>query len=209
MKRARILLADDHALTLIGMSSVLETHHDVVGTVTDGQALLEAALALRPELIVADITMPLLNGIDAAVQIMKLLPGTKLLFLTMHDSSAYLEAALQAGATGYVLKSAALDELLDAVNAVLNGCIYVSRSLSGGHPERFTNTSRAEATLHLSKRERETLQLIAKGGAEKEVAFRLNISVKTVGFHRQNIKRKLGLRTTAQLTKYAIQQGLV
>jgi DNA-binding NarL/FixJ family response regulator len=203
------LLADDHALTLIGLSAVLQTHHDVVGTVTDGQALLEAALALRPELIVADITMPLLNGIDAAVQIMKLLPGTKLLFITMHDRPAYLEAALQAGATGYVLKSAALDELLDAVNAVLNGCIYVSRRLSGGHLERFTNTSRAEASLHLSKRERETLQLIAKGGAEKEVAFMLNISVKTVGYHRQNIKRKLGLRTTAQLTKYAIQQGLV
>jgi DNA-binding NarL/FixJ family response regulator len=209
MKRARILLADDHALTLKGISAVLEAHHDVVGTVTDGQALLEAALALRPELIVADITMPLLNGIDAAVQIMKLLPGTKLLFLTMHDNPAYLEAALQAGATGYVFKSAASDELLDAVNAVLNGCIYVSHSVSGGHRERFTNTSRAEATLHLSKRERETLQLIAKGGAEKEVAFMLNISVKTVGFHRQNIKRKLGLRTTAQLTKYAIQQGLV
>jgi DNA-binding NarL/FixJ family response regulator len=209
MKRARILLADDHALTLIGLSAVLQTHHDVVGTVTDGQALLEAALVLRPELIVADITMPLLNGINAAVQIMKLLPGTKLLFITMHDSPAYLEAALQAGATGYVLKSAALDELLDAVNVVLNGCIYLSRSLSGRHLERFKNTSRAEATLHLSKRERETLQLIAKGGAEKEVAFMLNISVKTVGYHRQNIKRKLGLRTTAELTKYAIQQGLV
>jgi DNA-binding NarL/FixJ family response regulator len=209
MKRTRILLADDHPLTRIGISAALETHHEVVGKVTDGQALLEAALALQPELIITDITMPLLNGIDAAVQIMKLLPGTKLLFITMHNSPAYLEAALEAGATGYVVKSAASDELLDAVNAVLNGRIYVSRRLSVERLEQFTDSSRAAATLHLSKRERETLQLIAKGRAEKEVAFKLDISVKTVGFHRENIKRKLGLRTTAELTKYAIEQRLI
>ena len=209
MKRARILLADDHPLTLEGIRAVLEPHHEIVGTVTDGRALLDAALRLKPELIVLDITMPLLNGIDAAVQIKKSLPGVKLLFVTMHVNPAYLEAALNAGATGYVLKSAAREELLDAIKSVLDGHIYVTPSLSGEHLERFTDPSRAAATLRLSTREREILQLIAEGRAGKEIAFLLSISIKTVAFHRENIKRKLGLGTTAELTKHAIEQGLV
>lgn len=209
MKRARILLADDHPLTLIGLRGALESHHEVVGVVGDGRALLESALRLEPELIILNISMPLLNGIDAAVQIKKDLPKVKLLFLTMHDSPAHLEAALKIGATGYVVKSATSDELLDAVNAVMNGHIYVSPKLSVERLEQFTDTSRAAATLRLSERERETLQLIAEGRTEKEVAFRLDISVKTVGFHRENIKRKLGLRTTAQFTRYAVEQRLI
>jgi DNA-binding NarL/FixJ family response regulator len=209
MKRARILLADDHALTLEGIRSVLEPHHEVVGTVADGRALLDEALRLRPELIVLDITMPLLNGIDAAVQIRKSLPGVKLLFVTMHVNPAYLEAALNAGGTGYVLKSAAREELLDAVQRVLNGQIYVTPALSSEHLERFTDPSRAASMLRLSIRERELLQLIAEGRAAKEIAFVLSISTKTVAFHRENIKRKLGLRTTAELTRHAIELGLV
>jgi len=209
MKRARILLADDHVLTLEGIRAVLEPHHEIVGTATDGRALLNAALRLKPDLIVLDITMPLLNGVDAAVQIKKDLPEVKLLFVTMHVNPAYLEAALNAGGTGYVLKSAAREELLDAVKTVLNGRIYVTPSLSTEHLERFTDPSRAAATLRLSAREREILQLIAEGRATKEMAHVLNISVKTVTFHRENIKRKLGLRTTAELTKHAIDQGLI
>jgi DNA-binding NarL/FixJ family response regulator len=209
MKRARILLADDHALTLEGIRAVLEPHHEIVGMVTDGRALLDAALRLKPDLIVLDITMPLLNGIDAAVQVKKSLPGVKLLFVTMHVNPAYLEAALNAGATGYVLKSAAREELLEAINSVLNGRIYVTPSLSSEHLERFTDPSRAAATLRLSTREREILQLIAEGRASKEIAFVLSISIKTVAFHRENIKRKLGLGTTAESTKHAIEQGLI
>jgi DNA-binding NarL/FixJ family response regulator len=209
MKRTRVLLADDHTLTLEGIRAVLEPHHEIVGMVTDGRALLDAALHLKPDLIVLDITMPLLNGIDAAVQIKKSLPGVKLLFVTMHVNPAYLEAALNAGGTGYVLKSAAREELLDAIKSVLSGRIYVSPSLSSEHLERFTDPSRAAATLRLSTRERETLQLIAEGRAAKEIAHILNISIKTVAFHRENIKRKLGLGTTAELTKHAIEQGLV
>jgi DNA-binding NarL/FixJ family response regulator len=209
MKRARILLADDHTLTLEGIRAVLEPHHEIVGMVTDGRVLLDAALRLKPDLVVLDITMPQLNGIDAAVQIKKSLPGVKLLFVTMHVNPAYLEAALNAGATGYVLKSAAREELLDAIKSVLTGRIYVTPSLSSEHLERFKDPSRAAATLRLSTREREILQLIAEGRASKEIAFVLNISVKTVAFHRENIKRKLGLRTTAELTKHAIEQGLV
>ena len=209
MKRARILLADDHALILTGMRAVLEPRYEIVGTVTDGRALVEAALRLHPEVIVMDIGMPLLNGIDAAVQIKKHLPVVKLLFVTMHDSPAYLVSALKAGASGYVLKSAASEELLEAIDSALNGSIYVSSRLSKESLERFRDSSRAATALHLSPRERETLQLIAEGRTEKEIAFLLNISIKTVGFHRENIKRKLGLRTTAELTKYAIQQGLI
>ena len=209
MKRARILLADDHPLTLEGIRAVLEPHHEIVGTVTDGRALLDAALRLKPELIVLDITMPLLNGIDAAVQIKKSLPGVKLLFITMHVNPAYLEAALNAGGTGYVLKSAAREELLDAIKIVLNGRIYVTPSLSSEHLERFEDPYLAAATLRLSARERQILQLIAEGRTAKEMAYVLNISIKTVAFHRDNIKRKLGLRTTAELTKHAIEQRLI
>ncbi len=209
MKAARILVADDHTLTLEGIRSVLEPHHEIIEAVSDGRSLVEAALRLKPDLIVLDITMPLLNGIDAAVQIKKSLPGVKLLFVTMHIGPAYLEAALDAGATGYVLKSAAREDLLLAVDKVLEGRIYLTPGLSNEHLERFRDPSRAAAALRLTERERETLQLIAEGRAAKEIAFHLNISVKTVAFHRENIKRKLGLRSTAELTKHAMEQGLI
>ena len=209
MIRERILLADDHALTLTGMRMVLEPNYEIVGTVTDGRALVDAALRLLPQVIVMDIGMPQLNGIDAAVQIKKHLPAVKLLFVTMHDSPAYLLSALQAGASGYVLKSAASEELLEAIDSALNGRIYISSRLSKESVERFQDSSRAASSLHLSPREREVLQLIAEGRTEKEIAFLLNISIKTVGFHRENLKRKLGLRTTAELTRYAIEQGLI
>ena len=209
MKHTRVLLADDHPLTLEGMRAFLEPHFLSIGTVTDGRTLVETALSLKPELIIVDITMPLLNGIDAAIQIKEDLPGVKMLFVTMHANPAYLEAALNAGATGYVLKSAAREELLDAIKSVLQGRIYVSPSLSSEHLERFSDPERAAAALRLSTREREILQLIAEGKAAKDVAFHLDISVKTVAFHRDNIKRKLGLHSTAELTKHAIEQGLV
>ncbi len=209
MKNIRVLLADDHPMTLEGLRAFLQPHIQNIEAVTDGRALVEAALRLKPELIILDITMPLLNGIDAAVQIKKSLPEVKLLFVTMHASPAYLEAALSAGATGYVLKSSAREELLEAIQSVLNGRIYVTPSLSSEHLERFQDPSRAAATLRLSTREREVLQLIAEGRPNKEIAHLLDISIKTVAFHRENIKRKLGLRTTADLTKHAVEQGLV
>lgn len=209
MKRTRVLLADDHPLTLEGLRAFLEPNVESVGTVTDGRALVAEALRLKPDLIILDITMPLLNGIDAAQQIKRSLPGVKLVFVTMHASPAYLEAALNAGATGYVLKSAAREELLEAIQKVMGGELYVTPSLSTEHLERFRDPFRAAATIHLSPREREILQLIAEGRANKEIAFVAGISVKTVAFHRENIKRKLGLRSTAELTRCAIEQGLV
>lgn len=128
--RTRILVADDHTLTLEGIRTIVEPHHEIVGMVTDGQALIDAALRLRPDLIVTDISMPLLNGIRAVIEIKKSLPGVKLLFVTMQTKPAYVEAALKAGGTGYVLKSSAREELLEAIQSVLNGRIYLTPSLA-------------------------------------------------------------------------------
>ena len=209
MNKPRVLLADDHPLILEGLRAFLEPRVESVGTVRDGRALVEEAIRLKPDLIVLDITMPLLNGIDAAVQIKKHLPAVKFVFVTMHANPAYLEAALKAGATGYVLKTAAGEELWDAIQQVLAGHIYVTPSVSSEHLERFCDPKQAAATLHLSPREREILQLIAEGKANKEMAFVLGISSKTVAFHRENLKRKLSMRSTAELTRYAMEQGLV
>jgi DNA-binding NarL/FixJ family response regulator len=209
MKGVRILLADDHPLTLEGIRVFLEPHFGRITTVSDGRALVEQAIKMKPDLIILDITMPLLNGIDAAAQIRKSLPNVKMLFVTMHSDPAYLEAALSAGALGYVLKSAAREELIEAAISVLRGDIYVTPNLSNEPLGHFKDPQRAAATLRLSSRERETLQLIAEGRAAKEIAHVMAISVKTVAFHRGNIKRKLGLKTTAELTRHAVEQGLV
>jgi len=208
MKRPRILLADDYAPILERIRAMLAPHYEIVGTVADGRALVEAALRLKPDLIVSDISMPHLNGIDAAIQIKTSLPGIKLLFVTMHSSSAFVRGAREAGGTGYVLKSAVPEELLDAVQSVLAGRIYVSSALSTEHLKRFQHPVPA-ATSRLSKRERETLQLIALDRTAEEIAQAMNISTKTVAFHRRNINQKLGLSTTAELTKHWKNKGRV
>jgi len=137
MKHPRILLADDHAPTLVDISAILAPHYEIAGTLENGLALVEAARRLKPDLIVLDITMPLVSGIEAARQIKTDLPRIKMLFITMHSSSAYVKAALDAGGTGYVLKSALREELLDAVQSVLRGQIYVSAGVSNEHLERY------------------------------------------------------------------------
>jgi DNA-binding NarL/FixJ family response regulator len=209
MKPARILLADDHQLTVAGVRGILESLYHVVGEEHDGRSLVRAACSLRPDLIVLGITMRQLNGIEAAAQIRRRLPEVKLLFLTMHGSARYLEAALNVGANGYVLKTATGKELLKAVDSVLNGSIYVSPGISGEHLGRFGSSVRAAAPVSLSPRERDVLRLIAEGRASKEIGFLLTISPRTVEFHRDNIKNKLGVRSTAGLTRYTISQDLI
>ena len=181
---------------LDGFSNLLEPKYKVVGTVEDGKTLVEAAIRLQPHLIILDITMPVLNGIDAAREIKKNLPQAKLLFVTMHTSATYVRAALDAGADGYAVKSSGRNEILAAVEAVLAGNRYIAPGVGGQGPV-------------LSVRERQILQLTAEGKSRKEVAFALGISEKTVAFHKENLKRKLGLRSTAQLTRYALDQGLI
>jgi len=199
MKRPRILLADDHALMLDGFSNLLKPKYAVVGTVEDGKALVDAALRLSPELIILDITMPILNGIDAAREIRKRLPHVKLLFVTMHTSPTYLQAALEAGADGYAVKSSGRSEILAAVEKVLGGNRYITPGVGGDGLDRSG----------LTARERQILQLTAEGKSRKEVAYALDISEKTVAFHKNNLKRKLNLRSTAQLTRYALDEGLI
>jgi DNA-binding NarL/FixJ family response regulator len=202
------MVADDHSLILAGTCIILEPHYEIVGTVTNGRDLIERAQQLRPDAIILDITMPGLNGIDAAQQIKERLPAVKLVFLTMHVNPAYVSSALRAGANGYVLKSAANEDLVLAMRNVLDGRMHVSPGISVSL-DCFRDPARAAASLSLSAREREVLQLIAEGKLAKEIAFALDVATRTVNFHRENIKQKLGLNSTAALTKYAIEQGLI
>jgi DNA-binding NarL/FixJ family response regulator len=208
MSKPRILLADDHEIVLEGEIGLLAERFEIVAAVSDGPSLVEATLRLKPQLIVLDVSMPLLSGIEAASRIKASVPDVKLLFFTMHPELTYLQAAFEVGAAGYVLKSAGIKELLGAVQQVLEGQIYVSADLSSywGQLRRPDQIAKA---LRLSAREREVLHLIAEGRSSKEIAAILSISVKTVSFHRENIKQKLGVRTIAGLTRNAIAGGIM
>ncbi|HNO33173.1 MAG TPA: response regulator transcription factor [Nitrospira sp.] len=206
----RVLLADDHTLVLEGFRRIVEQRCEVVGAVEDGRALLEAAVRLRPDLILLDISMPLLNGVDAGRQIKKLLPDVKLIFVTMHADPAYVSEAFKAGASAYLLKRSAARELDQAIEAVLKGQYFVTSLLTR---EIVTGLSSEEGGMfsqrqELTPRQREVLQLIAEGRTIKEIAALLNISPKTVEFHKAQIIFHLNLRTTAELTKYALAHGL-
>ncbi len=211
MKRTRVLLADDHPLVLAGLRSLLETECEVLDAVTDGKSLVEAALRLRPDVMVVDIGLPVLNGMDAARQVKKDLPETKILFLTMHGNPEYLKSALTAGASGYVLKTSAREELLGAVRDVARNRIHVSPGFGEEIVDRFERHPRsiAASSSILTARQREILQLVAEGRTAKQISETLNISLQTVAFHKYQIMNKLGLRTTAELTRYAIQNGLI
>lgn len=209
MPNPSVLIADDHPLTLAGIRATLEPHCEIIAVVTDGQTMVDTALRLKPDVIVLDISMPILNGIDAARQVRKSWPQAKFVFVTVHTNPSYVAAALEAGASGYVVKSAAGSELLQAVKEVAAGRTWITRGLGGDVVGRSTGTPGEAHALHLSPRERQSLQLIAEGRAGKEIAHIMNISVKTVAFHRENLKRKLGLTTTAELTRYALEQGII
>ena len=211
MKRARLLLADDHTLVLEGFRRLLEPEFELAGAVEDGRALVAATQKLKPDVVLLDISMPLLNGIDAARQLKKIMPELKLIFLTMHADPAYVTEAFRVGASGYLLKRSAASELVNAIREVLRGRCYVTPlvtkdmlgSVLGPSPERGTFST------DLTPRQREVLQLVAEGHSTKEVATVLNISVKTVEFHKSRLTQRLGIRTTAELTKFAIQHGIV
>lgn len=207
----RILLADDHSFILAGIRSLLEGHYDLVGQVSDGRSLVEAALRLRPDLTILDVTMPSLNGIDAARQIKKAWPQAKLLFLTMHASTVYLREAVEAGGMGYVLKSSATEELRTAIQKVLKGQAYLAPSFDREVLESVQASMRkpGKSAVQLTGRQREVLQLIAEGRVNKEIAATLKISVKTVEFHRGRIMSRLGVHSMAELIRWAVQAGLV
>jgi DNA-binding NarL/FixJ family response regulator len=210
-RRSSILLADDHTLILAGIRGLLDGHYDIVDQVRDGRALVDAAVRLKPDLIILDISLPLLNGIEAGRQIIKAWPEAKLLFLTMHASPAYHKEAMDAGGMGYIVKSSATEELTIAVQKVLGGHVYVTPSFNRDILEAVQPSSprRARSPVPLTFRQAEVLQLVAEGWGNKEIADLLKVSVKTVDFHRGRIMRKLGAHSVAELVRYAVQAGVV
>jgi DNA-binding NarL/FixJ family response regulator len=210
MTRPRVLLADDHRMVAEGIKTLLSADFDLVGVVEDGEALVEAAGRLHPDVIVADIGMPRLNGFESLARLRREDPGVRLVFLTMHQDAAYVRRALEAGARGFVLKHSAPAELVMAIRAALEGRTYVTPTLAAEmlQPHRGRE-ARAHPGCEITARRREILQLLADGCAAKEIARRLDISPRTVEFHKYQMMECLGLHSTAQLVRWAVQEGHV
>jgi DNA-binding NarL/FixJ family response regulator len=210
MKRPRILLADDHVLMAEALQHMLQADFDVVGRVSDGRALLKAAAELRPDVALVDIGMPLLNGLDAGEQLKALHPEIRVIYLTQSHEPRFAVEAFRRGASGYLLKESAASELTKAIREALRGRSYVSPLIAKGMIS-YTADPAAEHQIlrELSSREREVLQLLAEGKSMKEVAAVLDISPKTVEFHKYRIMEHLGVRTTAELVQHAIKIGLI
>ena len=209
--KPRILLADDHRLVAEGLRSLIEPEFELVGIVEDGRALIAAAEKLKPDIIIADISMPLLNGIEAVRQIKTTNKDVKVIFLTMHPDVTYAVSALEAGALGYVLKHSAPAELITAVRRALKGKIFVTPLLEGEimlSPKKGSIERRKESS-HLTKRQREVLQLLAEGFLAKEIASILNISPRTVEYHKYKMMSDVGIKTVADLIRYAIKHKIV
>jgi len=209
--RPRVLLADDHLLVAEALKSLLEPEFDLVGVVEDGRALLEDAGRLQPDVIVADITMPNLNGIDALVQLRQGGDRTPVVFLTMHRDVNFARRALDAGALGFVLKHSASVELVAAIRAALQGKTYLTPQLAGEVLEAMKEGSKqaGDPVASLTPRQREVLQLLAEGRSAKEIAASLGISARTVEFHKYQMMETLDLHTNAELIHFALKHGLV
>lgn len=210
MRRPRVLLADDHRIVTEGLKSLLEPEFELVGAVEDGRALIAAAAKLKPDVIVVDISMPLLNGIDAVRQIKKANDSIKIVFLTMHPDVTYAVSAFEAGASGYVLKHSAPSELVAAIRSALCGKIFVTPLLKG----EFMQMSKAHSSMRdvstgLTERQREIIQLFAEGRSAKEIGVLLKISSRTVEFHKYRIMKDLGVNTASELIHYAIRHGII
>ena len=209
----RILLADDHKITREGLRSLLEKQQDmdVVAEAENGRTAVRLAHELLPNVVIMDVTMSDLNGVEAARQIVGRLPNVKIIALSMHSDSLFVTEMLRSGASGYLLKDCAFNELALAIRAVASGKTYLSPSISGvvveDYLHRLTKTNSSSSEI-LTDREREVLQLMAEGKSTKQIALKLSISVKTVETHRRQIMNKLDIHTVAELTKYAIRKGL-
>jgi DNA-binding NarL/FixJ family response regulator len=210
-RRPRVLLADDHLLVAEALKSLLAPEFDLVGVVEDGRALIEAARTLRPDVIVADITMPHLNGIDALIQLRQSGNQVPVVFLTMHRDLSFARRALDAGASGFVLKHSAPAELVSAIRAALDGKTYLTSQLAGEVIESMKQlpTRVGDPLGSLTPRQREVLQLLAEGRSAKQIASSLAISARTVEFHKFQLMEALGIHTNAELIHFAIKSGLV
>jgi DNA-binding NarL/FixJ family response regulator len=210
MKLPRVILADDHNILVDAFRKLLEPHVEIVATVADGRALLDVAGALKPDVILLDIGMPLLNGLEAARQLKTKLPAVKLIFLTMHEDPDLAVEAMRAGASGYLLKTSASSELLHAIRQALKGRTYVTPDISKGMEKSFIRDPKGrQRPKSLTPRQCEVVQLLAEGKSMKEIADVLHVTPRTVAFHKYRTMEELALKSTAELIQFAIKNHIV
>lgn len=206
----RVLIVDDHQIVRDGLKNLLKSESDieVVGEADNGRMALELTQKLVPDAVIMDISMAQLNGVDATRQIVEMLPHVKVVALSMHDDKRFVGRMLEAGARGYLLKDCAFSELIQALHTVMGGHIYLSPTISGVVVKDYVSHITSEGSHKLTSREKEILQLIAEGKSAKEIAAVLNVSVKTVETHRLHLMDKLNLHSVAEITKYALREGI-
>jgi DNA-binding NarL/FixJ family response regulator len=210
MKLPRAILADDHTLVAEALCGLMALRFDVVATVADGHALISSATALKPDVIVVDVAMPLLNGLEACRQLKQKMPGVKFVFLTMNEDPELAVEAMKSGASGYVLKKSAASELIQAMEFALRGKSYITPQIARGMQESFIrNPHGAGHARSLTARQREVVQLLAEGKSMKEVASVLNVTPRTVAFHKYRIMQDLGFKTNAALIQFAVKNRIV
>jgi len=210
MKVPSAILADDHKLLVEAFQKLLEPHFEIVATVADGRALLDVAENLKPDVILLDIGMPLLNGLEAARQLKNKLPAVKLIFLTMHEDPDLAIQAMRAGASGYLLKTSAFSELLHAIQEALRGRIYITPHVSQGMEKNFIRDPKGrQRPKSLTPRQCEVLQLLAEGKSMKEIAEVLHVTPRTVAFHKYRTMEELAVKSTAELIQFAVKNHIV
>jgi DNA-binding NarL/FixJ family response regulator len=210
MRLQRVLLADDHRLLVEAFRVLLEPHYEVVGAVFDGHALLEAVPRLHPDVVVLDIAMPLLNGLDAGRQLKQKMPEVKLVFLTMNQDPDLATKAMEAGASAYLLKSSAGSELFHAIAEALKGRSYVTKQIARGMQESFVRDPQPKERVKVpTSRQREVIQLVAEGKPMKQIADVLNVTPRTVAFHKYRAMEWMGCKTTAELIQFAVKNNIV
>ena len=210
MKCARIILADDHTLLLDALKNLLEAEFEVVGTFSDGRALLEAVPTLNPDVVILDIGMPMMNGLNAGERLKQVLPKLKLIYLTMNQDPDLAAEAFRLGASGYVLKNSAASELVHALHEALLGRSYVTPLMTKGLVDSFIqNPNRGETHHHLTLRQKEVLQLLAEGRSMKEAAYILGVTQRTVAFHKYTMMEQLHIKTSAELIQFAVKSSMV
>jgi DNA-binding NarL/FixJ family response regulator len=209
-KLPRVILADDHTILVEAFRKLLEPSCDVVATVADGHALLEVAPRLKPDVIVLDIAMPLLNGLDAGRQVKEIVPGVKLIFLTMNEDPDLAVEAIRMGASGYLLKKSAASELFKAIQTALRGKSYITPQIARGMETSFIRDPEGNKHLQtLTPRQRQVVQLLAEGKSMKEAADVLKVATRTIAFHKYRIMEDLKLKTTADLIQFAMKNHIV
>jgi DNA-binding NarL/FixJ family response regulator len=207
--RPHVLIADDHTLVVEAFKKLLEPTFEVVGTVSNGRDLLEVAPKLKPDVVLLDLGMPLLNGQDAGERLKGLLPKAKVIVLTMNEDSEIAAAAIEKWASGFLLKNSAGTELIHAIKEVLKGKSYVTPRIAQKLFDRFVRDPRTEHTKHLTSRQREVLQLLAEGRTMKEAADVLHVTPRTIAFHKYKIMDEFGLKTNSDLLRFAMKERLI